>query len=494
MHRRGERDEAPHFISGHWNDLYRRVIALNALVFSAGELHFSFKKVLSFERHQMEYSDCNDNLYTVFDKNVTLFSEMVFGHSRTTFFKHEHTLFMDTGQIIGVLLLTLLIRIKTSFQLAIGASYIICPTLHFFKNKMSIRFSVFCSGVLIMIIRVPIMMHCVESLPEHLRLYGFASMFIMAPVFNSWYRLYARLVLLSFFWLHTMTAVIIFISCVLHIWFAPPSIMDTLFHLRTAALNEALKGWIPKDQVINTDDLVDCVLYRGPAFSSEMNAFQYLSQFGVFMRKTIICTLLLPLGPLLIDAAYLYRKNHVIFGEFESSFFSDVLKVFGFVLVVVLHLKFGRRCTLAIAMISSIIALVTLLCTRLEIINICSKTQIPRGWRLILAALAYSLVVIFGSVITVVARLTLLEHVPTSVRSSIAVAFVFSTFVIITYREISKLAPKSYPNGTIIIALGYALLVAPFSLFIDDSSYLPINSADVRAYTYVVLFKNSITL
>ncbi|VDM64367.1 unnamed protein product [Angiostrongylus costaricensis] len=101
------------------------------------------------------------------------------------------------------------------------------------------------------------------------------------------------------------------------------------------------------------------------------------------------------------------------------------------------------------------------------------------------ARVAYAVTTISAGVITVMARLALFEHVPTSARAIVAMSFLFSTFFLISHNEVVKWTPLSeiYPNGIIIYPLGFTLLVAPFSLFIDNSSYLPINSSEIPAYS-----------
>ncbi|VDM63726.1 unnamed protein product [Angiostrongylus costaricensis] len=121
--------------------------------------------------------------------------------------------------------------------------------------------------------------------------------------------------------------------------FAPPSIMDTLFKLKTVALWQALKEWAPKGRLTNIDDVVDYVLYRGPTFSSEMSALAHLSQLSVFTRKAVICALLLPLNTLLLAGANSYEGKHIPTGEYENSVISDVLLLFGYVLAVIVYLK-----------------------------------------------------------------------------------------------------------------------------------------------------------
>ncbi|KAJ1351835.1 hypothetical protein KIN20_007986 [Parelaphostrongylus tenuis] len=131
--------------------------------------------------------------------------------------------------------------------------------------------------------------------------------------------------------------------------------MNTLFNLESVALREALEGWAPNGkrllissfvsifpsilqlqshfgntllfagQLINIDDLIDYVLYRGPVFSSEMNAFAHLSR---------------PLGlSMLLAGAESYGKNHIPTGVFENNFTSDIILIFGYVLALVINAK-----------------------------------------------------------------------------------------------------------------------------------------------------------
>ncbi|KAK6049302.1 hypothetical protein COOONC_13194 [Cooperia oncophora] len=142
-------------------------------------------------------------------------------------------------------------------------------------------------------IRIPIMMHCMESLPQHLRVVALAIMFGAGVISNLWLLIFIRFFTHSLFFTHAMVAVVILITCSLHIWLAPPSILNTLLNAEAEILHDQLVKWVPEDDLINIDDLIDYVLYRGPEFSSQMNSFTQIFAMGPFLRKALICAALL---------------------------------------------------------------------------------------------------------------------------------------------------------------------------------------------------------
>ncbi|KAK6046492.1 hypothetical protein COOONC_16003 [Cooperia oncophora] len=78
------------------------------------------------------------------------------------------------------------------------------------------------------------------------------------------------------------------------------------------------------------------------------------------------------------------------------------------------------------------------------------------------------------------------EHVPTSVRSLIPVAFLYSDVMMLTCSSLVAVTEglsNDYPNGSQIYSLAYTLFVAPFALLLDDSTYMVTNSAEIPAYT-----------
>ncbi|KAK5968162.1 hypothetical protein GCK32_008885 [Trichostrongylus colubriformis] len=356
---------------GRWNDLYGRVIALNTLVFSSGQLHYSFSGSLAWNREAFEFHDCDGCFYTVADKNATLFLERQYGDSKVTFTKYERFLFTEGGEIIGLLLLIALYKLSTSSQLAIGVLlYIFCPGVHFTRSKTFARASLFLSGISVKMIRIPTMMHCMESLPQHLRVFGLAIMFGAGVISNLWLLIFVRLVSQSLFWTHAMVAVVITITCSLHIWLAPPSILNALFNAETVVLHDQLVKWVPEDELVNIDDLIDYVLYR--------------------------------------------------------------------------------------------------------------------GLRASLASMAYACGVMSSIIIKVTVRLILLEHVPTSVRSLIPLAFLYSDITLLAFSSLEALTTslsEAYPNGSHIYSLAYILFAAPFALLLDNSTYMVTNSAEIPAYT-----------
>ncbi|XGW05295.1 hypothetical protein V3C99_016012 [Haemonchus contortus] len=426
---------------GSWNNLYGRVIALNTLVFSSGQLHYSFKRSLAWKRESFEFYDCDGCFYTAIDANATLFLERKYGDSKATFTTYEYALFVEGGEIFGLLLLIALYKLNTSSHLTIAAlMYTFCPLVHFTRSKTFARASLFLSGASIRMIRVPTMMHCMESLPQHLRVYGLSIMFCTGVISNLWLVMFVRLVSHSLFWTHAMIAVAFLITCSVHIWFAPPSIMNTLYKAEAVVLNEQLSKWVPNDELVNIDDLIDNVLYRGPVFSSQMNSFSQIVAMGPFLRKFLIC------------AALLY----------------------------------GRRFPLGIGLAFSVISLMIMTSVTLESYNACWRVSTPHGWRAILANLAYVCAIICSVIIKVTIRLVLFENVPTSVRSLVPVAFFYAAVMILVTNSLVALTKgfsDAYPNGTNIYTLAYTLFVAPFALLLDDSTYMPTNSAEIAVYS-----------
>lgn len=472
---------------GRWNDLYGRVIALNTLVFSSGQLHYSFKKSLTWERKDFQIYDCDGSFLTIVDKNSTLFLERKYGESAATFSKYEYLLFADGGELVGILLLIVLYRMSTSLQLAIAVLlYIACPAVHLTNSKTFARASSFLSGISVRMIRIPIMMHCMESLPQHLRIFGLSIMFGASVISNLWLIIFVKLVSYSILWTHTMVALVILITCCLHIWLAPPSVLNTLFNVETVVLHEELSKWVPDGELINIDDLVDYVLYRGPVYSSQMNTFSQLAAMKPFLRKAIICAALLPLDSFVLGAAKKYQNNRLNGGEFEAEFITAVLYLIGDLLTVGFNLKCGRRRTLAFVVATSIICQMVMMSITLERYDACRAVSAPQGWRLTTASLAYACAVMSSSLMKVTVRLVLLEHVPTSLRSVVPLAFAYSTIVILLYSGLQKITAgllEAYPNATFLYPLAYTLFVAPFVLLIDDSTYMSINSAEIAAYT-----------
>ncbi|WKY12169.1 hypothetical protein Q1695_003613 [Nippostrongylus brasiliensis] len=473
---------------GRWNDLYGRVIALNTLVFSSGQLHYSFKKTLTWDREDFEFYSCDGSYTNKMDRNGTaFFLEKKYGESKASFSKYEFSLFADSGELVGILVLIALYRLSTSVQLAIGVFlYIMCPAVHLTNSKTFARASLFLSGISVRMLRIPTMMHCMESLPQHLRIYGLSIMFGASLVSNLSLILFIKTVSYSLLWTHTMIAAVILLSCFLHIWLAPPSILNTLFNADTVTLQNELVKWVPEEHLIDIDDLVDYVLYRGPVYSSQMNSFSQLIAMGPFFRKAVICAILLPLDSFVIVAARTYQSNRFSVGEQESEFFYAVLFLIGAMLTIVLNSVCGRRCTLSIAMASLIFCQLLMMSLTLEKYNACRALNTLQGWRGVLAEVAYVCAIVTSSFFKVTMRLVLLEHVPTSLRSVVPLAFFYSTVTIMLYSGIQALTTQfldSYPNSFFIYSLTYTLFTAPFVFLIDDSTYMAMNSAEIAAYT-----------
>ncbi|VDM67593.1 unnamed protein product [Strongylus vulgaris] len=110
----------------------------------------------------------------------------------------------------------------------------------------------------------------------------------------------------------------------------------------------------------------------------------------------------------------------------------------------------------------------------------------PQGWRSILAHLTYVCGAISSTVLMVVPRVILMEHVPTTLRSIVPLAFVFNNITVLIRIGIQFIAthlPTAYPNAALIYSLGYTLFAAPFALLLDNSNHLPINTAEIPAFT-----------
>ncbi|KAK6758893.1 hypothetical protein RB195_016242 [Necator americanus] len=472
---------------GRWNDLYARVIALNSLVFSSGQLHYSFKRSLSWKRSEFGFYDCEGNHYTLLKQNVSLFLETQYGESAAKFTKDEFVLFSEGGEAIGLLLLIALYRMRTPQILSIGAMlYSICPGMHLTRSKSFARASIFLSGVASRMLRIPTMVHCMESLPRHLRVYALPIMFASGVIFNQFIVLFSKKVHYSLFWTHVMVASFIVMTCFLHVKFAPPSIMHTLLHADSNLLKNELEKWVPEGQLINIDSLIDHILYRGPVFTSQMRALTNLLAFGPLVRKAVICAFLLPLGMLIFSSATAYLDDRLNFGIYETDFISNVLSILGLILTVYLCTRYERRFTMAIMLALAIVSQVVLLNIRLEVYNACMKTNIPQAYRMTIAKFAYVCAMMSSIVVFMVPRMVLMEHVPTSLRTIVPLAFLVATFVSLCRTGVQFMAtrlPDAYPNATLIYSLGYTLFVAPFALLIDNSTHLPINTAEIAAYT-----------
>uniref|UniRef100_A0A7I5EDB3 MFS transporter n=1 Tax=Haemonchus contortus TaxID=6289 RepID=A0A7I5EDB3_HAECO len=429
---------------GSWNNLYGRVIALNTLVFSSGQLHYSFKRSLAWKRESFEFYDCDGCFYTAIDANATLFLERKYGDSKATFTTYEYALFVEGGEIFGLLLLIALYKLNTSSHLTIAAlMYTFCPLVHFTRSKTFARASLFLSGASIRMIRVPTMMHCMESLPQHLRVYGLSIMFCTGVISNLWLVMFVRLVSHSLFWTHAMIAVAFLITCSVHIWFAPPSIMNTLYKAEAVVLNEQLSKWVPNDELVNIDDLIDNVLYRGPVFSSQMNSFSQIVAMGPFLRKFLICAALLPLDTIIQSMSDSYRSRRLNIGAYEGDFVLNVAYFIGIVVTVYLNIKYGRRFPLGIGLAFSVISLMIMTSVTLESYNACWRVSTPHGWRAILANLAYVCAIICSVIIKVTIRLVLFENVPTSVRSLVPVAFFYAAVMILVTNSLVALTKRA---------------------------------------------------
>ncbi|KAL6744051.1 hypothetical protein Aduo_017026 [Ancylostoma duodenale] len=334
--------------------------------------------------------------------------------------------------------------------------------------------------------RIPTMMHCMESLPQHLRVYGLTIMFATGVIFNMWLILFAKLVHYSHLWIHSMIALCISVTCFLHVRFAPPNIMHTLFEAESSVLHEKLIKWAPKGELMNIDSLIDYILYRGPVFTSQMSTFTHLLSFGPLVRKAVICAALLPLGSLIYSAGNAYVEERLSFGIYEADFISDMTSILGLFLSAYLCSRYGRRLPLAITLTIAILCQVILLNIRMELYNACKKMNSPEGWRATLALLTYLCAMTSSTVLLMIPRVILMEHVPTSLRSIVPLAFLFGNVIVLVRIGLQFLAtrlPAAYPNAALIYSLGYTLFVAPFALLLDNSAHLPINIAEIPAYT-----------
>ncbi|CAJ0588455.1 unnamed protein product [Cylicocyclus nassatus] len=472
---------------GHWNDLYAMTIALNTLVFSSVQLHYTFRRSLGWKRSDFEFHDCEGNFYSLIKENVTLFIEKQYGESGAKFTKNEFPLFIESGEACGVLLLVALFRMKTSRLLLIGALlYSICPVLSLTSSKTFVRASIFLSGVSVRLMRIPMMMHCMESLPKHLRVHALSIMFAVGVIFNMCMILYSKVVNYSLFWTHAMVAISIVTTCCLHIRFAPPDIMYTLLMAKTSLLTEELEKWVKRGKLINIDSLIDNILYRGPVFTSRMSTFKNLLRFGPLFRKTAICACLLPLGSLIFSSSFAYLHDRLSYGAYESDFMSNICSLLGLVVTVYLCPRLGRRLTLTLMLSVAIMSQILLLNLRLESYNACRRMNSPQGWRLFAAHLTYACGMISATVLLIVPRVILMEHVPTSLRSLVPLAFVYlnvTVLIRIAVQHVATRLSKAYPNAGLIYSLGYAILVAPFALLLDDSTHLPINTAEIPVFT-----------
>ncbi|KHJ94567.1 hypothetical protein OESDEN_05504 [Oesophagostomum dentatum] len=238
---------------------------------------------------------------------------------------------------------------------------------------------------------------------------------------------------------------------------------------------------------------VTLVSEQGIVFDMCMVLFSRFIEYSLFWMHLMVaisvattsCLHIRPLGTLVSSSANLYLQDRLSFGVYESDFISHSLSVIGMVLSVYLTKRCGRRLTMALMLATAIVSQVLLLNIRLEMYNACRKISGPQGWRATLAQFSYIFAMLSSAVLLIVPRLILMEHVPTSLRFLVPLAFVVDNITLLLragLRFLETRTSKAYPNGGFIYALGYTLFVAPFALLLDDSDHLPINTWEIPAY------------